>query len=147
MLNKKLIFLNENFDNTSELFDFVGSKTKELGLSRDNYAANLKKREADFPTALEFNDIGVAIPHADSESLNKEFISLITLNKPLTFRAMENSDKEVKVKIVFVLGLLKANDQLETLQAIVKLLQKESALERLNHASNIKEITSVLNEL
>ncbi|QXN87633.1 PTS sugar transporter subunit IIA [Tetragenococcus halophilus] len=59
MLNKKLIFLNENFDNTSELFDFVGSKTKELGLSRDNYAANLKKREADFPTALEFNDIGL----------------------------------------------------------------------------------------
>lgn len=147
MLNKELIFLNESFESTSELFDFVGIKTKELGLSYDNYAANLKKREADFPTALEFNDIGVAIPHADSESLKEEFISLITLDKPLTFRAMENPDKEIKVKIVFVLGLLKANDQLETLQAIVKLLQKENALVRLNDASNIKEVTNILNEL
>lgn len=147
MLSNKLIFLNENFDSTSELFDFVGTKTKELDLSYDDYAVNLKKREENFPTALEFNDIGVAIPHADSKSLKKEFISLITLDKPLIFRAMENPDKEVKVKIVFVLGLLKANDQLETLQAIVKLLQKENALEHLNHANNVKEVVNIVNEL
>lgn len=143
-LNKELIFLNQNFSNTNDLFDFVTDQTKELDLTKDSYASALKNREEKFPTALEFNEIGVAIPHADSENINREFISLITLDKPLKFNAMEDSDKIVEVKIVFVLGLLKAENQLETLQEVMQLLQEENTLRNLNKATSVSEVINVL---
>ncbi|MDN6663379.1 MAG: PTS sugar transporter subunit IIA [Tetragenococcus koreensis] len=147
VLNKKLVFLNENFNNANELFDFVGAKTKELDLAKNSYVDALKKRESDFPTAIQFNDVGVAIPHADSEHIKNEFIALVTLDEPIKFKAMEDSDQEIEVTIVFVLGLLKANDQLETLQAIVKLLQEKNALNLLNDADNINDVIDALNDL
>jgi len=143
-LNKDLIFLNKNFNDTNELFDFIADKTRELDLTKDSYSSALKTREESFPTALEFNDIGVAIPHADSENINREFISLVTLDKPLKFNAMEDSNRIVEVKIVFVLGLLKAENQLETLQKIMQLLQEENTLRYLNGATKISDVVNTL---
>ncbi|AYW45349.1 PTS sugar transporter subunit IIA [Tetragenococcus koreensis] len=145
VLNKKLIFLNKRFNSTDELFDFIGNKATRLGLSKDSYASALKERELYFPTALEFNNIGVAIPHADSGHINNEFISLITLDEPIEFSAMEDSDRRIKVSIVFVLGLLKANDQLATLQAIMQLLQEENTLKYLMDANNVDDVMNSLN--
>ena len=139
--------MNKNFSNTDELFDFVGKEAKELELAKDSYADALKARELDFPTALEFNNIGVAIPHADSEHINSEFISLITLEEPIKFSAMEDSSRKIEVNIVFVLGLLKANDQLETLQTIIQLLQEKNTLSYINNATNVDVIIDALNSV
>ncbi|NWN99653.1 PTS sugar transporter subunit IIA [Tetragenococcus halophilus] len=144
VLNKDLIFLNKNFDEVNQLFDFIGMKAKALNLAKSSYGDALKKRESEFPTALEFNNLGVAIPHADSEHLTNEFISLVTLDKPIKFRAMEDENKEIDVSIVFILGLQKANDQLATLQAIVELLQEEETLKYISKASSADEVLSKL---
>jgi len=145
VLNKELIFVKKKFSNTHELFDFIGDKSNELGLSKKTYSDALEEREFDFPTGLQLENIGVAIPHADSEHINEEFISLITLDKPVKFNSMEDSAKEIEVKIVFVLGLQNANDQLETLQSIVRLLQDNNILIGLKNATNIDDVLSVLN--
>ncbi|MGX7107398.1 PTS sugar transporter subunit IIA [Hutsoniella sourekii] len=140
VINDDLIFLNETFNDSSELFDFVAGESTKLGLSKDTYAQALKDREIEFPTGLQLENYGVAIPHSDSVHINEEFIAVVTLKEPVEFKSMEDPDQSVETRLVFVLGLTKAEDQLSTLQTIIQLIQDESALEGILGAKTKEEL-------
>ncbi|MGX7091148.1 PTS sugar transporter subunit IIA [Hutsoniella sourekii] len=144
VINDDLIFLNETFNDSSELFDFVAGESTKLGLSKDTYAQALKDREIEFPTGLQLENYGVAIPHSDSVHINEEFIAVVTLKEPVEFKSMEDPDQSVETRLVFVLGLTKAEDQLSTLQTIIQLIQDESALEGILGAETKEELLNKL---
>ncbi|EFR31769.1 PTS sugar transporter subunit IIA [Eremococcus coleocola] len=143
-VNKDLVFLNQEFDTNSELFEFVGAEANDLGVAKESYADALKEREANFPTGLELENFGVAIPHSDSIHINEEFISVVTLDKPVQFSSMEDLSKKLDVRLVFVLGLKKAEDQLSILQAIISVIQDESKVEKLISAASSDEVLEIL---
>ena len=53
-----------------------------VGAVKDTYAAAIAARERDFPTALEVGEINVAIPHCDTEHVNKDAVCVVILRNP-----------------------------------------------------------------
>ncbi|MGK9326317.1 PTS sugar transporter subunit IIA [Aerococcus urinaeequi] len=144
VIKEEVIFLNESFDSTDDLFKFIGEKTHALGLAKDSFESALGEREAVYPTGLQLDKIGVAIPHSDAEHINEEFISVVTVNEPVVFKSMDDANKTVDVSIIFVLGLRKAEDQLATLQAIMQVIQDPEVLDRLLEANSNVEVLDIL---
>lgn len=144
MLREELIFLNQKFTSPTELFEFVGQKADSLNLINSGFVEGITKREEEFPTGLQLENFGVAIPHTDAEHIKDEFISVITLSEPTAFKPMDGSPEEVSVKLVFVLGLKKPEGQLETLQKIMQVIQDE---EKVKNILNADDNSTIINAL
>ena len=69
VIRNEVIFLNQSFDSTDELFSFIGKETNTLGLAKDTFESALKEREATYPTGLQLEKIGVAIPLSYAEHI------------------------------------------------------------------------------
>ncbi len=143
-LDENLIFINKNFENKNIFFEFIEQQASKCGYIKNGYAEALSNREENYPTGLQLNKNGVAIPHTDTKFIKKEFISLITFETPLLFKSMEDSDKKIEVKAAFILGLKDPNSQLETLQQIVEIIQNEEVIDTIIHAKEKNEIINVL---
>ena len=65
-LDKKLIHLQAEAGHANDIFDQLGTCFINEGYSRSDYVEALKQREAQFPTGLDINGFGVAIPHTDA---------------------------------------------------------------------------------
>ncbi|WP_158179054.1 PTS sugar transporter subunit IIA, partial [Lactiplantibacillus plantarum] len=80
------------------------------------------KRESTFPTGLQLEHRGVAIPHTDADTINKEFVAVVVNDAPIAFSRMDDPEQKVDAKLVFVLGLNKPHAQLEMLQALMGII-------------------------
>jgi mannitol/fructose-specific phosphotransferase system IIA component (Ntr-type) len=84
---------------------------------------------------------GVALPHARPEDGVKEAcMSLVTLNPPVPF-GNENNDP---VELVVAFGSPDSRGHMEALTQLARLLEDESALERLKKATSPRDIVSVV---
>lgn len=143
-LNQKLVFLNKSYVSSDELFEEIGGEIFARGYGTVQFVEKLKEREENFPTGLNLGNYGVAIPHTDPEFVTQQFISVATLNEPVTFKSMENIDVEVPVRLVFILGLKKAENQLVVLQKLMKVIQNETLVNRIMKEKNINELLLAL---
>ena len=102
------------------------------------------KREETFPTGLQLENNGVAIPHTDADTIEKEFVAVITLeDKGVPFKRMDNPNEEVEAKVVFVLGLNQPHQQLEMLQSLMAFIQDNEKLKQLETAQTVDDVKEV----
>ena len=104
-LDKKLIHLQAEAGHANDIFDQLGTCFINEGYSRSDYVEALKQREAQFPTGLDINGFGVAIPHTDAGYVLHETEGIMTLKHPVTFIQMGSDDTQVEVKVVFMLAI------------------------------------------
>lgn len=147
LFEEQLVFINETFESTDSFFETIGQKSIDLDFSKETFIKKLKEREIEFPTGLQLDKYGVAIPHTDPDCINKEFISVVTLEKPVIFRSMANKDDEVEVSVVFILGLKTAKNQLHILQTLMSVIQNEELMNELMEATDKKELISILEKI
>nr|WP_153862694.1 PTS sugar transporter subunit IIA [Fundicoccus ignavus] len=143
-MNDELIFINESFNSSEELFKFVGEKASSLELVNSGFVEAITKREGEYPTGLQLEKFGVAIPHTDAIHIKDEFISIITLREPVAFKPMDGSSDNVKVNLVFVLGLKKPEGQLGSLQTIMQVIQDETKVQNILNANDSDSIIKEL---
>ncbi|MDT2760523.1 PTS sugar transporter subunit IIA [Enterococcus xiangfangensis] len=143
-VKEPLVFAQENFSSSDELFEQVNQKASDLGWVREDFLERIKKREETFPTGIQLMNFGAAIPHTDAECVLEEFVAVVTLQDPVAFKSMEDNSKQVKAQIVFVLGLNQPHAQLEMLQSLMKLIQNEEILSQVILASNSEELINVI---
>ncbi|MXQ49285.1 PTS transporter subunit EIIA [Streptococcus pneumoniae] len=139
----ELIFLNESFTSQNEFFEKIYDKAFSLGYVREDFLERIKAREATFPTGLQLEDMGVAIPHTDAECVLKEFVAVVTTS-PVGFKSMEDINQDVSVEIAFVLGLNEPHSQLEMLQSLMGLLQNKEILSELKQAKTSEEVIQLV---
>ena len=102
------------------------------------------KREETFPTGLQLENNGVAIPHTDADTIEKEFVAVITLeDKGVPFKRMDDPNEEVEAKVVFVLGLNQPHQQLEMLQSLMAFIQDNEKLKQLETAQTVDDVKEV----
>ena len=143
-LRDKLIFLHTNFKNSHELFKGVNEVAKQNGYVTEDFLPKIIKRESTFPTGLQLEKCGVAIPHTDADTIRKEFVSVIVNESPIRFKRMDDPTQEVDDKLVFVLGLNRPHAQLEMLQALMSIIQDASLVDKLEHANTNADIYDLL---
>ena len=104
----------------------------------------LFRSEETFPTGLQLENNGVAIPHTDADTIEKEFVAVITLeDKGVPFKRMDDPNEEVEAKVVFVLGLNQPHQQLEMLQSLMAFIQDNEKLKQLETAQTVDDVKEV----
>lgn len=145
-LNESLMILGMEADSSDEVFEQLGGVLTHEGYAKDSYVEALKKREREFPTGLDIDGFGVAIPHTDVSHVNKGATGVAVLKKPVTFIQMGTDDEEVEVKLVFMLSVTDPNAHIDELQKILAIIQDTDVLEQLSEAEDTQKIIDIIKE-
>lgn len=148
MLDKEIFEINvKNISSKEEALTYLSDKLIEKGIVKESYKEAILNREKVFPTGLQFEKYGIAIPHTDVEHVYKEQIAVMTLENPVSFYQMGTNDVEVSVKVIFMLALKEAHSQLTILQQLIEILQDKEIMEKLmnmDEYTTFKEVKELL---
>lgn len=144
--NEEIVFFNQGCNNKEEALKKLGDEFLTRGLVKDTFLQAVLDREKEYPTGLSINGIGVAIPHTDGIHIVKPQIGFMSLKEPVIFKDMVDDKHEIEVNIIFMLGLLKSEQQIQMLQKLVELFQDEALLKRLIECKNIDEFKGIMKE-
>lgn len=133
-----VLFTNEK--EKEALLGEIADLLEKKGIVKDTYKEAVIAREKVFPTGLETEHIGIAIPHTDSIHVNEPAIAIAILDDQASFIQMGSENDSVDVSIVFMLAIKKAEDQLEMLQTLIDLIQDEDRMAELKSASTAEAV-------
>lgn len=145
-LTEKLIFTQNQYATSGELFQAVYDVALDAGYVREDFLTRVKEREATFPTGIQLENLGVAIPHTDAECVLEEFVAVVVNRDPVAFQSMEDITVTVPASLVFVLGLNQPHAQLEMLQSLMGLLQNEELLKEILAATSAEDVITIVNK-
>ncbi|MFD1901204.1 PTS sugar transporter subunit IIA [Enterococcus termitis] len=81
MFQPKLIDLQVSVQNEEELFELIAARLQKEGYVNDGYLAGIKAREKEFPTGLITEYLNIALPHSDTEYIER--LSYILLEQQM----------------------------------------------------------------
>ena len=142
--NHQIALLKKDVSSKEVAFQLLADELMENDCVNQDFLANIIKREEVFPTGLEINGIGVAIPHTDSEYVKESQVGFLSLEKPLSFTEMGTNDKEIEVSLLFMLALKEPHEQLEMLQRLIEMFQQEGVLESLMKVDQEKAYQEII---
>lgn len=145
-LRENLIFTQNQYASSGDLFQVVYDVALEAGYVREDFLERVKEREATFPTGIQLENLGVAIPHTDAECVLEEFVAVVVNREPVAFQSMEDISVTVPASLVFVLGLNQPHAQLEMLQSLMGLLQNEELLKEILAATSAEDVITIVNQ-
>ena len=141
-----MIFVGLEAEQDTEVLDILGNAMIRAGYGRAAYVDALLERERDFPTGLDIQGIGVAIPHTDACHVKKEGIAFASMKKPVPFYLMGEEDVQIPVSLIFMLAMQGTDTHLKRLQGILDIIQDTKTLEQLLQAREQKEIIQIIKE-
>jgi len=142
--SEEIAFFNQSCDNKEGALKKLADEFLSKGLVKDTFFQAVMDREQDYPTGLSINGIGVAIPHTDGIHIIKPQIGFMSLKDPVVFKDMADDQHEIEVNTIFMLGLLKSEQQIQILQKLVDLFQDESLLKSVIDCKNIDEFKDIM---
>src|SRR5687767_12413701 len=104
LLDKDLIVLHSNAQHYSDVFKELGQTMIDKDYANPTYIEGLLERESNFPTGIQAETAGIALPHTDASFVKESKIGLLVLENPVKFGMMGGDGEEIDVKIVFLLG-------------------------------------------
>lgn len=142
--DKEITFFKESVKNKEEGIKKLADEFLENELVKDTFFQAVIDREKVYPTGLSINDIGIAIPHTDSIHIIRPQIGFMSLKEPVIFKDMVDEKNEIKVSAIFMLGLLKSEQQIDILQKLVDLFQDQEMLKKVIACTNIDEFKNIM---
>lgn len=139
-ISPELVILDLEAESDQEAIEKLASRFLEMGIVKESFLPAIQQREREYCTGLQFEEMGVAVPHTMPEHVNEAAVGIATLKKPVAFRAMGMPDDQVPVELVFMLAIRKAHDQLEFLQALMTAFQRPGTLPELKGCKSPEEL-------
>lgn len=145
-MNPAMILTDLEAASADEVLEKVGDAVIRAGYAKESYVQALKDREKDYPTGLDVDGIGVAIPHTSVEHVLKSGVAIATLKEPVTFVQMGTDDETTEVEVVFMLAVTDPSGHIDELQQILAILQDTAVLQKLMNAENAQQIIELIRE-
>lgn len=145
MFQPELIDLHLKAETEVELFETIAGRLKELGYVNDGYLEGIKKREEIFPTGLITEYLNIALPHSDTQFVERPFIYIARIENPVNVHQMGDNQK-MEVKDFLFLGIKEPSKQVGLLQELMVLFQKQAFVEHFCQASDSKEMFELFRE-
>lgn len=142
--SEEIAFFNQSCNSREDVLKKLADQFLAKGLVKDTFYQAVIDREKVYPTGLSINGVGVAIPHTDGIHVITPQIGFITLKEPVIFKDMVDDQHEIEVSTIFMLGLLKSEQQIEMLQKLVDLFQDEEMLKSVTACRNINEFKNIM---
>jgi PTS system galactitol-specific IIA component len=145
-INSQAIAAGIKAESNKEVIKILGDKLHALGYVKESYVPSVINREGNFPTGLMLGGkYNVAIPHTDTVHVNNPGVAFASLEKPVIFKNMGETDSDVEVNMVFLLAVKDPNAQVELLQKLVEMFQHEELLDDLYNAKDGAAVEKILN--
>ncbi|WP_270578807.1 PTS sugar transporter subunit IIA [Caldibacillus thermoamylovorans] len=140
-------YINTNIlvENQYDLFEILTKPLYQDNLVKESFIGKVVAREKTYPTGIPTANIGVAIPHTDSEHVNSNAISVGVLKNPITFKVMASPEQTVEVSLVFLLAIKDPKHHINLLKNIMGLLKDETVLSTIINSNDNKIIFNLLN--
>lgn len=145
LLTKDLIYLDYEFESQTSFFDWFSKEMYQKGYVKQTFNKSIKEREKQYPTGLITQTCQLAIPHTDTNHINKPFISLIRLKKPISFTHMGMGVEQSQAQLLFVLGVMKDGGQVEVLSRLMNLFMQENEMKLIINENQKNKIEKVVN--
>ena len=110
-LNDNLVFHNLKASDNIEVLQLMGDAMIQEGYGEEGFTEAVLKREKDYPTGLDVNGIGVAIPHTDAEHVKKEGIST-AVDTSGVFYLTPGIKEVIELTDLFLLDIKCINDEI-----------------------------------
>ncbi|GGK00638.1 PTS sugar transporter subunit IIA [Lentibacillus kapialis] len=133
-----------NLEHRDDVLKKMSENVQEQSLVKASFGRAILDREKEFPTGLDTDHIGVALPHTDKEHVITPFIAVGVLEHPVSFQLMGGGNVEIEVDIVFMLGVTDPSAQVEVLQQLMEMIQNEELSNKLESAQTKGEVISSL---
>lgn len=143
----KFLVVKTKETNKNKLLKELASKLHNEEYVKESYIKAVCDREEIFPTGLNTQGIGVAIPHTDSVHVNEKSMIVGILEEDVKFTIMGSDDELVDVGLVFMLAIKDPANQLTMLQNLIELCQDESHLKELKDGCNVNKINNIIANL
>lgn len=127
---------DDSYSNFEEALRSTAKALLKNNLVKDNFIDEILKREANFPTGLNFGSYGIAIPHTDAEFVNKEAMAINVLANPVKFQQMASDGETVDVNLIVMLAIKNKDNQVPYLQALINIFQDEEKVRQLLSSGN-----------
>lgn len=142
MFDKRLTFVNKEFQDKNEAIDFLIQKACETGklVGGEIYKQSVLQREEEFSTAVGYE---VAIPHGSSNDVNESFVATTTMKYPLQWG-------DQAVRMIFMIGVpenKRCKEHLQILAWLSKNLMHENFRNSIKYAENETQLFECLNKL
>ena len=146
-LQDSLIFTNEEAKTSADVFRIMGGELIRQGYAKESYIDALNAREAEYPTGLDIDGVGVALPHTDVSHTSRTAIAVATLKNPVVFHEMGGDEEDtVDVSVVFMLCVSDPGGHMDVLQRVVTVIQDKDVMEKLQKATDKEEIISIIRD-
>lgn len=147
LIKKDLILLNMEADSRKDAFIRMATLLKENGYVKDTYLEGIEKREEIYPTGIELpGGFFAAIPHTDPNHVSESAICLGILREPVRFRSIENREKKLPVRNIFMIALNREGKQVEVLESLMALLQNQEFMVQLEAVNTPQEVKHLLEQ-
>lgn len=140
---KELINASVTARDSKDVLEQVGKMFFENGFVKDTYVNAALEREKVFPTGLILKSASIAMPHTDSEHVNKPGICIAKLTNPVDFGHMGDPDTIVHANLIFMMAITNPSEQIDTLKKVMKVFQSEEASMEFKNARDNKELYEV----
>ena len=146
LFDAKIALFNQHADSRDEALKMLADEFVKAGVAKDSFYEGLITREANFPTGLSLNNMCVASPHTDVEHVNKTQIGFMSLDEPVEFIEMGTDDKKIPVKMLFMLALKEAHQQLDMLMKLMDAFQNDDLIDRFYKVDNYEDFYKLIEE-
>lgn len=143
-ISEENILVGTEAKSCEDIIKKLGALLYNNGFVRDTFTQAVLDREKMYPTGLQTNTFGFAIPHTDTEHVIKASLAIATLQEPVPFRAMDNPDINIPVTIVMMLAIRDPKKVVPILRSVISIIEDGDALIALSKASSTLEIKEVV---
>ncbi len=146
MVEKDLILINDQSETQDELFKKVSELLMKKNIVKKSYYNALLEREAVFPTGINTEPINVAIPHTDNKHIKKASLMVVKMDEPITFKQMDDQNREVNVEVLFFLLIDEKEKQSKFLSKLIMAFQNSDFLKSIKKSNDKDEILNLVKE-
>lgn len=144
MLNRELVFLDAKYKSSHEFLTSIADELLKKGYVKESFKEAILKREEEYPTAIGTEKYNLAIPHTDSQHVNKPGVAFVRLNERCQFKEM-CTNNDIDVDMAFVLLVTKKEEQVSLLSKLMGLFSENEFLENLYMEKDESKIVASLN--
>lgn len=143
-MREELVFLDVEAKDKQEAIRVLGSILEQKGYVKPSYISAVLQREEVYPTGLLLESINIAIPHTDSEHVEKSAILLARLAHPVVFQYMGDPKESVSVDFIAMLAIKDPAGQVPVLMELMEKVGTKGRLERMKEAKTPQEMLEAL---
>lgn len=140
LVREDLINLQVKADDKSQLLEILSDDLYQKGYVLDSFKEALIKREREFPTGLQLEEIAVAIPHTYAQHIRAPFIYINQLEAPVSFIQMGTDEEEVQVSYVIILGISKPQEQTGLLAELMDIFGNADFINQIQMVNSEKDL-------